>query len=162
MGRRFRGESVHKVDGKGRVSIPAAFRRVLEEGDPDWVSGSNPNFVIVYGLEAENCLVGYTIEGIDAIDDKVSNMPYGSARKLLERRLSTQATYAQVDENGRIVLPAKLRQKFAIASEAIFAGMNDKFQIWNPEAYDADMAELGDDIETANPLELLNQLRDGG
>ena len=34
--RRFRGESVHKVDAKGRVSIPAAFRRVLEDGDPDW------------------------------------------------------------------------------------------------------------------------------
>ncbi|MCK4861351.1 MAG: cell division/cell wall cluster transcriptional repressor MraZ, partial [Rhodobacteraceae bacterium] len=32
MARRFRGKSVHKVDAKGRVSIPASFRRVLEEG----------------------------------------------------------------------------------------------------------------------------------
>ncbi len=162
MARRFRGESVHKVDGKGRVSIPAAFRRVLEEGDPDWVSGANPNFVIVYGLESESCLVGYTIEGIDALDAQVSKMPYGRAKKLLERKLSTQATYAQVDENGRIVLPAKLREKFGIASEAVFAGMNDKFQIWNPEAYDADMDDLGEDLDVVNPLELLNQVRDEG
>ena len=35
MARRFRGESVHKVDAKGHVSIPAPFRRVLEEGDPN-------------------------------------------------------------------------------------------------------------------------------
>ena len=35
MARRFRGESVHKVDNKGRVSIPAPFRRILEEGDPE-------------------------------------------------------------------------------------------------------------------------------
>ena len=35
MKRRFRGESVNKVDAKGRVSVPAAFRRALEEGDPD-------------------------------------------------------------------------------------------------------------------------------
>ena len=49
MIRRFRGESLHKVDAKGRVSVPAAFRRVLEEGDPDFSRGSSPNFVIVYG-----------------------------------------------------------------------------------------------------------------
>ena len=47
--RRFRGEGHHKVDGKGRVSIPASFRRVLESGDPDWTDGLNPNLVIVYG-----------------------------------------------------------------------------------------------------------------
>ena len=47
--RRFRGEAENKVDSKGRVSIPAPFRRVLEEGDPDWSNGVNPNFVIVYG-----------------------------------------------------------------------------------------------------------------
>ena len=49
MSRRFRGESIHKVDGKGRVSIPAAFRRVLEENDPDYALGLNPNLIIVYG-----------------------------------------------------------------------------------------------------------------
>ena len=41
--RRFRGEAENKVDNKGRVSIPAAFRRILEEGDPDWSSGLHPN-----------------------------------------------------------------------------------------------------------------------
>ena len=47
MSRRFRGESIHKVDGKGRVSIPAAFRRVLEEHDPDYALGLNPNLIII-------------------------------------------------------------------------------------------------------------------
>ena len=47
--RRFRGEAENKVDAKGRISIPAPFRRILEEGDPDWSSSLNPNLVIVYG-----------------------------------------------------------------------------------------------------------------
>ena len=36
--RRFRGEAENKVDAKGRISIPAPFRRILEEGAPDWSS----------------------------------------------------------------------------------------------------------------------------
>ena len=64
MIRRFRGESLHKVDAKGRVSVPAAFRRVLEEGDPDFTGGSYPNFVVVYGGVRGNCLEGYTISAI--------------------------------------------------------------------------------------------------
>ena len=56
--RRFRGESLNKVDAKGRVSVPAAFRRVIEEGDPDFSDGSYPNFVIVYGGVRSTCLEG--------------------------------------------------------------------------------------------------------
>ncbi|MEM9123456.1 MAG: MraZ N-terminal domain-containing protein, partial [Pseudomonadota bacterium] len=42
MVRRFRGEFDQRVDGKGRMSIPASFRRVLEQGDPNWSSGGDP------------------------------------------------------------------------------------------------------------------------
>ena len=51
VARVFRGEFHQKVDGKGRVSIPAGFRRVLESQDPDWQTGKRPRFVIVYGDE---------------------------------------------------------------------------------------------------------------
>ena len=47
MARRFRGESLHKVDGKGRVSIPALFRRVIEVCDPNWHEKLPPELVIV-------------------------------------------------------------------------------------------------------------------
>jgi MraZ protein len=141
--RRFRGESVHKVDQKGRVSVPAAFRRVMEEGDPDWTTGLNPNFVLIYGGPSGRCLEGYTIAGIAAIDDKISRLPtFSRQRKALERWLNTQSTYAQVDENGRMVLSSRLREMVAIDAEALFAGMGDRFQIWSPELYADDMAAL--------------------
>jgi MraZ protein len=141
--RRFRGESVHKVDQKGRVSIPAPFRRVLEEGDPDWTEGLNPNLVLIYGMPSGHCLEGYTIEGANRLDEKVSRMPtFSKARLALERLLNTQSVYAQVDENGRIVLPQRLRETFGLDTEALFAGMGERFQVWAPEAYRQDMAGI--------------------
>lgn len=143
MLRRFRGESVHKVDQKGRVSVPAPFRRVLEEGDPDWASGLNPNLVLIYGMPSGNCLEGYTIAGAAKLDEKISRLPtYSPQRKALERLINTQSIYAQVDENGRIVLPQRLREMFGLEAEALFAGMGEHFQIWSPGSFRDDMAEL--------------------
>ncbi len=130
MIRRFRGESVHKVDQKGRVSVPASFRRVLEEGDPDWTAGLNPNFVLIYGMPSGNCLEGYSVEGAAKLDEKVSRLPtFSKQRKVLERLLNTHSIHAQVDENGRIVLPQRLREMFGLDAEALFAGMGEHFQI---------------------------------
>ena len=143
MARRFRGESVHKVDQKGRVSIPATFRRTLEEGDPDWAEGLSPNLVLIYGMPSGPCIEGYTIAGAAALDAKVARLPtFSKQRRALERLLNTQSIYAQVDENGRIVLPQRLREQFGLEAEAYFAGMGERFQIWSPAAYAADMAGL--------------------
>jgi MraZ protein len=141
--RRFRGESVHKVDQKGRVSVPAPFRRVLEEGDPDWSPGQNPNLVLIYGMPSGNCLEGYSMEGVGRLDEKVSRLPtFSKQRRALERLLNTQSIYAQVDENGRIVLPQRLREMFGLDSEALFAGMGEHFQVWAPAQFRADMAAI--------------------
>lgn len=164
MARRFRGESVHKVDAKGRVSIPAPFRRVLEEGDPDWKPGENPNLVIVHGRPGRNCLECFTIRAMDEIDDMVSALPrFSRDREKLERMLNTRSTYAQVDENGRMVLGQKLREGIGLGDEATFAGMGDKFQIWDPQGFAADQARLDEEMEEAgeenDPFALLDRLQ---
>ena len=143
MLRRFRGESTHKVDQKGRVSVPAPFRRVSEEGDPDWTEGLSPTFVLIYGM-SRNCLEGYTIEGAAKLDAKIERLPLGKTRAALERLVNSQSVYAQVDDNGRIVLPQKLRELFGLNEEALFAGMGEHFQVWAPTAYEADMAGIDD------------------
>lgn len=167
MARRFRGESVHKVDGKGRVSIPAPFRRVLEEGDPDWVPGANPNLVLLYGLPGRPCLECYSLRAMEALDDKISALPsFSRDRLILERTINTQSVYAQVDENGRMVLSQKLRDAAGVTGEAIFAGMGDRFQIWEPAAYRADMARIDDMLaasdDGSDPFALLDRPREGG
>jgi MraZ protein len=163
--RRFRGESVHKVDQKGRVSVPAPFRRVLEEGDPDWSPGQNPTLVLIYGMPSGNCLEGYTMEGAARLDEKVSRMPtFSKSRRALERLLNTQSIYAQVDENGRIVLPQRLREMFGLDEEALFAGMGEHFQVWAPGSYRRDMADidawregLGEDADPFAELDAMDR-----
>ena len=165
MQRRFRGESLHKVDAKGRVSVPVAFRRVLEEGDPDFAAGSHPNFVIVYGGVKSSCLEGYTISSITKVDKLISKLPrFSRDREILERFINTQSTYMQLDETGRFVLSQRLKERIGIGDEAIFAGMGEKFQIWEPKNYQNELNTLNQAFqnltEEENPFFKLDQLQD--
>nr|WP_283255001.1 division/cell wall cluster transcriptional repressor MraZ [Marivita sp. GX14005] len=150
---RFRGESRHKVDAKGRVSIPAQFRRVLEAGDPEWKEGLNPELVVVYGDKRRNYLECFTVQAIDEVDEKIEALPRGSrARKALETLFNAQSHPTSVDETGRLVLPAKLRAKIGLSSEAVFVGSGDTFKIWEPETYESEhQAEMDEWLESLPP-----------
>ena len=161
MARKFRGESVHKVDAKGRVSIPAPFRRVLEANDPDWTEGLNPNLVLVYGGKKRKFLEAFSMTAMDDVDARIERMKRGTEeRRALESLFTAQATPMQVDETGRLVLSPKLREKFGIRDEAVFAASGDTFQIWAPAAYEAHQDKLEAWIdefdEDFDPLTLLD------
>ena len=165
MIRRFRGESLHKVDLKGRVSVPAPFRRVLEDGDPEFKTGNNPNFVIVYGGVKTPCLEAYTIKSISTVDQLISKLPrFSREREILERFINTQSLYIQLDETGRIVLPPKLKALVGIEGEAIFAGMGEKFQIWEPKQYGSELESLQEDFSKltgkANPFYMIDNMHE--
>ena len=139
MGRTVRGESTHKVDAKGRVSIPASFRRVIEASDPGHTAGLNPELIIVYGDHRRSYLECYTIEAINEVDDQINALPRGSMeRKMLQRLYHGQSHPTSVDETGRLVLPAKLREKIGLEGEAFFIAAGDTFQIWKPETYESE------------------------
>ncbi|MDK3073574.1 division/cell wall cluster transcriptional repressor MraZ [Sedimentitalea sp. JM2-8] len=167
MGRRFRGESHHKVDAKGRVSIPASFRRVLEAGDPGWTSGLSPELVIVYGDHRRKFLECYTMEAIDEVDAKIDALPRGSMeRKALQRMFHGQSFPTNVDETGRLVLPARLREKIGLEGEAFFIAAGDTFQIWKPETYETEElakseAWLDEQPDDFDPMEFLDNPRAG-
>ncbi len=162
MGRRFRGESHHKVDSKGRVSIPASFRRVLETSDPNWQPGDAPELVIVYGDQRRKFLECYTMDAINEVDDKIDALPRGSMqRKVLQKMFHGQSFPTTVDDTGRLVLPAKLRSKIDLDGEAFFMAAGDTFQIWKPETYEQEeQAEaekwMEEQSEDFDPMEFLD------
>ncbi|PQO23734.1 transcriptional regulator MraZ [Rhodobacteraceae bacterium WD3A24] len=168
MARRFRGEFHQKVDTKGRVSIPALFRRVIEAGDPDWTDGQRPNLVIVYGPPSQKRLDCYTIEGIEEIDRRIDRMQRGTMeRRMLERTFHGFSHPSQVDEDGRIILPQKLRDKIDLGGEAFFIASGDHFQIWKPETYETEeLAKTEEWLEAFpddfDPLSLLPELPEEG
>lgn len=140
MGRRlrFRGEGIHKVDGKGRVSIPADFRRVIAAGDPDWSEGKAPNFVIFYG-DTKPVLRCYTVEAFEELEEQIAQHPLGSQRRrILSKLYSGRSLTSTLDDSGRIVLPILRRRQIGLEGEAYFIAAGDTFEIWRPETYQAE------------------------
>lgn len=135
MAERFRGEGQQKVDSKGRVSIPARFRRVLEAGDPSWVEGKRPELVIVYGGAEQDFLEVYTMEAIGRLEAKIDRLPSGPLKRKLTKQNIAQALHTEVDPDGRLVIPKAQRDKIGLEGMAYFISTGTTFQIWNLETY---------------------------
>lgn len=136
MGLSFRGEFNQKVDSKGRMSIPADFRSVLADGDPRCPENPLPRLVVLHGPHLQNCLHAYTIEAMEEIEDGIKSLPRGSeARKRASRMILGKSWDTEVDKDGRIVLPQRLRQQIGLEGEATMAAMGDYFEIWNADTF---------------------------
>lgn len=160
MARRFRGSEEVKVDAKGRVSIPAKFRRVFEACDDDWEAGKRPQLVIVFGLRDWRHLQLYTMQAMAEIDEQISGLLRGSPeRNLLETIYYGHAEEAEIDNDGRLVLPQKLREKIGLSDSAFFISSGDSLKVWSPENYEAQETALEDLVPNfepgADPLSLL-------
>lgn len=165
MAEAFRGEFTQKVDAKARVSIPAAFRRVLESGDPD---SSRPRIVMVYGDERRKFVECYTVAEAQRLEARIRRLPIGSPqRRVLERNMITLSATIDIDDDGRIVLPPKVREKIALGAdelaknaEAIFAGTLDAFQIWRKDTYEGELEAEAALMDLPEGVDILSLLGD--
>jgi len=164
----FRGEFNQKVDTKGRVSVPADFRAVLADGDPRCPEIPLPRMVVLHGPHLRNCLHVYTIEAMAEIEEGIRKLPRGSTeRKRASRMILGKSWDTEIDKDGRIVLPQRLRQQIGLSGEAVMVAMGDYFEIWNAATYDeveaAETAEwLEDQPADFDPLSLIDPPGDEG
>lgn len=131
MRQRFTSSSVHKVDGKGRVSVPAGFRRVLEQAEEQGVA-------LISNFRNQGYIEGYTQDELFSIHEDIEKMKrYSPARLVLENEFITKASLLTLDENGRILLTRELREENGIGDMAVFAGSGRHFQIRSQENWQA-------------------------
>lgn len=127
----FSSNSTHKIDGKGRVSIPAAFRKLLEREDQHGV-------VLIPRLRGEPALEGMGYARFERLADALDGMnPLDPATIALSNKLMGQARHIQIEDTGRIVLGQDLRELAGLRDQALFVGLGSTFQIWAPEIYAA-------------------------
>ena len=129
----FLGEYEHSVDTKGRIAVPAKFRPQLETG-----------LVVTRGFE--RCLQVYPGEAWQSLSERVSGLSLGHAEaRQLRRLLFASAFDTELDRQGRILVPAALREYAGIDEVAIMAGMNTYFEIWAKDAWEATLAGIADE-----------------
>ncbi len=124
----FQGNSLNTIDAKARVSIPSAYREVIE-------ARSKTRTVLLAPHSTEDCVVGYDADYATRLHDKLERQygnDFGSERNdaaRFEFGLSERFNY---DDNGRIVLSPLHRDLFGLDRLAYFIAADDTFEIWNP------------------------------
>ncbi len=131
---RFVSSSTNKVDAKGRVSVPAPFRAILARD----------------GFEGVFCYPSLDNKALDAggrsLIDEIQGMleglaPYSDERDELSLALFGESEVLKIDQDGRVVLPPRLREHAGIGDYAVFVGVGHKFQLWSPERFEIRRAE---------------------
>ena len=164
----FTGEYPQRVDGKGRVSIPAQIRRVLDAGDAARPDATLPRFQLAYGQHLTNHLRIYTIKTFDALKARIEAAQDGSPeRRHLAYVYLAQTTEIELDKDGRIVLPARQRDKLGIdEGDVMFMGFGTYCELWKAETFAGSNGKAVDDWLAAggpnfDPISILGPLGSG-
>ncbi|MDQ2065014.1 division/cell wall cluster transcriptional repressor MraZ [Xinfangfangia sp. CPCC 101601] len=164
MAEAFRGEIHQSVDKKARVSIPAAFRRILDADDLQKGDKGGARLYMVYGGKARRFVECYSKAGADALAARIEAMELGSPeRDRAERDLISRSVMVEIEPDGRIVLPQKVREKMGFlgadltthGGEAVFAGATNRFKLYRAEVYAAEQEDEDDD--DVDPLTLVGR-----
>ncbi len=120
----FMGEFHHNIDEKGRLIIPSKFRNELGK-----------KFIVTRGIE--KCLFVYSIDEWNKIVEKLKELPFTrkDARTFMRMFLSG-ATECELDNNGRINIPAPLTTYANISKEVVVIGVNERLEIWSNDSFE--------------------------
>ncbi|MFH0780257.1 MAG: division/cell wall cluster transcriptional repressor MraZ [Parcubacteria group bacterium] len=125
----FIGEYNYSVDDKGRLAVPAKFRSSLKTGA-----------VVTRGID--NCLFVYSKTEWTTLAKKLSSLPISQANtRAFSRLMLAGAMDADMDKQGRIILPDYLRKYAGINKKTIIAGLYNRLEIWDEKKWNSYKSE---------------------
>ena len=125
------------LDDKGRLSVPAVLRHTLRElYAPD-------DTTLVVTRFFESCLVVYPKAVWLDIQAQLLELPNDAQSRAFVRQFFASASVCNLDRQGRLLIPPKLRQYAGIDGEVLMLGVAKKLELWSPSRWDAyDAAEI--------------------
>lgn len=127
----FFGEHEHTIDDKNRLTLPARFRTALAGG-----------VVLTRGLDT--CLDVYTRADWDAlVEARLAPLdPFSREARELMRFFFSAATDAELDRQGRVLVPPALARHAKLGRDVVVAGVRDHLEIWDRTAWAAHVGEI--------------------
>ena len=123
------GEYEYKVDNKGRLPLPPKFRPEFKEG-----------MVLARGME--ECIMVYKKSDFEKLAANYTAEKFANSKmRRLNRFTFGHAFDLEMDNQGRIALPASLKEYARIADAAIILGANNCIEIWSPQKWNDEQAE---------------------
>jgi len=125
------GTHEHTIDDKNRLTLPARFRESFADG-----------VVVTRGLD--RCLHAYRREDwVRLVDDRLAPLdPLSKETRQLQRFLFSGASEADLDKQGRVMIPAPLIDHAALGREVVVAGTGDHLEIWDRDAWRREVTEF--------------------
>ena len=120
----FLGEYEHTLDDKNRLTLPAKFRQAFADGVV--VTRGMDGCLVVYTPENWERFVAVRLEGLD---------PFSKEARQMSRFIFSGATEAELDRQGRVMLPPALIQHAKLGREVVVAGVRDHVEIWDRAAW---------------------------
>jgi len=134
----FRGSSYHTIDAKGRIIIPTRFRDAIKTGDRKGVMVST----------FDGGLVAYPYDEWENVESKILSLARTSDTMRRFRRVFIGGAFdCSCDRQDRILIPPSLREYADLKKEIVLAGVLKIFEIWSRERWDAEHANLIEDMK---------------
>jgi MraZ protein len=142
----FIGTHHGKLDGKGRMSVPASFRAALKaKSRTGNTAATAPSPLFLMPSRTLDCIEGWTETAFDALAAELDKLPkLGTERHVLRTALFGDSVRLEADKEGRIVLPADLIAHAELKPEGTVTiiGVGDTFEIWDVAAAARRKAEV--------------------
>lgn len=123
---RFLSSAVNRIDAKGRVSVPAHFRSILQKR----------GYTELYALKALD-VPALNVGGQDLLDRYETRMeqedPFLQLADDMSFHVHGDSAFLKLDQDGRITVTDFLREQTGVTTEVAFLGRGNFFQIWHPD-----------------------------